>query len=89
MDIVFVIGRLSDFDLNNQRYPEWTVIRDIQVKVADSSKRFRWVNTDDLNDGINRAGRKIQNDLHYSAEGYKILGERFAAEALQLVNGSK
>lgn len=88
-DIGFVIGRLSDFDLNNKRYPEWTVIRDIQVKVADSSKRFRWVNTDDLNDGINRAGRKIQNDLHYSAEGYKILGERFAAEALQLVNGSK
>ena len=84
-DVNFVIGRLSDFDLKNSRYPHWTMIRKAQVKVAESNPRFSWVNTDDLNDGINRKGKKIENDLHYSAEGYKELGKRFATNALKLI----
>ena len=84
-DVNFVIGRLSDFDLNDSRYPHWTMIRKVQVKVAESNTRFSWVNTDDLNDGINRKGKKIENDLHYSAEGYKELGKRFATNALKLI----
>ena len=84
-DINFVIGRLSDFDLKNRRYPHWTMVRKIQVKLAESNPRFGWVNTDDLNDGVNRKGKKIQNDLHYSAEGYKTLGKRFAENALKLI----
>ncbi|MEC7108943.1 MAG: sialate O-acetylesterase [Planctomycetota bacterium] len=84
-DVGFIIGRLSDFDMQNRRYPDWTEIREIQVKVADSAPDFAWVNTDDLNDGINRAGKKIQNDLHYSGEGYKELGRRFASTALKLI----
>ena len=84
-DVNFVIGRLSDFDMKNSRYPHWTMVREEQVKVAKSSKRFSWVNTDDLNDGLNRRGKKIENDLHYSAEGYKTLGKRFAASALKLI----
>ena len=84
-DINYVIGRLSDFDLKNSRYPHWSMIRKAQVKVAESNPRFSWVNTDDLNDGINRKGKKIKNDLHYSAKGYKILGKRFAMKALKLI----
>ena len=84
-DVHFVIGRLSDFDLENKRYPHWTLLREIQVKVADSNPRFAWVNTDDLNDGTNRKGKPIENDLHYSGEGYKTLGKRFAEEALKLI----
>ncbi|TWT46973.1 hypothetical protein KOR42_43170 [Thalassoglobus neptunius] len=84
-DIHFVIGRLSDNDLENSRAPDWTKIRDIQVAVADSDDDFAWVNTDDLNDGVNRAGKPITNDLHYSAEGYKILGKRFAEASLKLI----
>lgn len=87
-DISFIIGRLSDYDLANKGYQEWTKLREIQVEVADSSERFRWVNTDDLNDGLNRKGRKISNDLHYSAEGYKILGTRFAESAIELVKAN-
>ena len=87
-DVNFVIGRLSDFDLNNSRYPHWTMIRKAQAKVAESNPRFSWVNTDDLNDGVNRKGKKIKNDLHYSAEGYKKLGKRFAAHALKLIKHS-
>jgi hypothetical protein len=84
-DLNFVIGRLSDFDLANKRYPDWTAIREIQVGVADSNPQFAWVNTDDLNDGVNRRGKSIKNDLHYSADGYKTLGNRFAESALKLI----
>ena len=84
-DVIFVNGRLSDFDMKNGRYPEWTMIREIQMKVAESDPRFDWVDTDDLNDGLNRKGKKISNDLHYSAEGYKTLGKRFAAKAIALI----
>ena len=84
-DVGFVIGRLSDFDMANKRYPHWTMVREAQVKVADSNSRFVWVNTDDLNDGKNRRGKEIKNDLHYSAEGYKTLGKRFADSALKLI----
>ncbi len=88
-DVNFVIGRLSDFDMDNQRYPHWTMVRDIQVKVANSNPRFAWVNTDDLNDGTNRQGKPIENDLHYSGEGYKTLGKRFAESALELIQTNR
>ena len=81
-DMTFVIGRLSDFDMNNKRYRDWTKVRKAQIKVANSNPKFFWVDTDDLNDGKNRRGKEIKNDLHYSAEGYKTLGKRFAEACL-------
>jgi len=84
-DINFVIGRLSDFDMNNEKYPHWTMVRKIQVEVAESNPFFDWVDTDDLNDGLNRRGIEIKDDLHYSAEGYIILGHRFAETAIRLI----
>lgn len=80
-----VIGRLSDFDMENKKYAHWTMVRDVQVKVAESLPRGAWVDTDDLNDGLNRRGKAIKNDLHYSAEGYKVLGKRFADAAIELI----
>jgi len=79
-DIHFVIGRLSDFDLENKQYPHWTMVRKAQVEVAESSPRGGWVDTDDLNDG-----KEQENDLHYSKEGYKTLGLRFAEKAIELI----
>lgn len=84
-NINFVIGRLSDFDMANTRYPHWTMVRKAQVALAEADLRGAWVDTDDLNDGLNRQGREISNDLHYSVEGYKILGQRFADKAIALV----
>jgi len=84
-DLVFVIGRLSDFDMANKKYPHWTKVREIQVSVAKGNPKFAWVDTDDLNDGLNRKGEKIKNDLHYSAEGYKLLGKRFAEACIRLI----
>ena len=84
-DINLVVGRLSDFDMANQTYPEWTRMREIQVELVESMKWAAWVNTDDLNDGFNRKGKAIRDDLHYSVKGYRIFGERLAEEAIALV----
>jgi Carbohydrate esterase, sialic acid-specific acetylesterase len=87
-DINFVIGRLSDFDMDDEKYFDWTTVREAQVAFAESYPRGSWVNTDDLNDGINKRGEKITNDLHYSVKGYKLLGERFAEKAIaRIKNG--
>lgn len=84
-DLNFIIGRLSDFDMQNEKYPHWTLVRDIQVKVAESDTRFKWVDTDDLNDGYTRKGKEIKNDLHMSATGYVEMGRRFAEKSIQAV----
>jgi hypothetical protein len=88
-DMNFIIGRLSDFDMENSKYLHWTMIRDIQVKVAESNSRFEWINTDDLNDGLNRNGKEIKDDLHMSAEGYVTMGKRFADKAIELIKKNK
>ena len=87
-DINCVIGRLSDFDTKNQRYPHWTMVREVQVQFAKTTARCDWVDTDDLNDGLNRGGKPINNDLHYSVKGYELLGRRFADKAIQLIKKS-
>ena len=84
-DLNFVVGRLSDFDMSDQRYPHWTMVRKQQVMLAGKNPNCVWVDTDDLNDGANRSGKIIKNDLHYSADGYVTLGQRFADQAVQLI----
>lgn len=88
-DVNFVIGRLSDFDLKNEKYPHWTMIRKVQVKVGTERPHSAWVDTDDLNDGKNRKGKSIGNDLHYSADGYRQFGSRLAEAAIKLVKAAK
>ena len=87
-DINFVVGRISDFDLEDEKYFHWTLVRKAQVEVAEADPQGTWVNTDDLNDGMSRMGMEFNNDLHYSAEGYVTLGKRFAEEAVALIKKS-
>lgn len=75
-DVNFVIGRLNTFGNTDS----WNALRDVQVKVAESSPRGAWVDTDDLD------GEKV--DLHHTPEGYRKLGERFAEKAVALVEAS-
>jgi len=84
-EINVVCGRLSDFGMDNKKCPHWTMIRDAQVAFADSSPRYDWVDTDDLNDGASKDGRVRPNALHYSVEGYDILGQRYADKAITLI----
>lgn len=78
----FVIGRLSDFDMEDKRHPHWPMVRDEQVALAESDPLGAWVDTDDLND------KNGKDDLHYTRDGYKELGQRFADKAIALVKGS-
>jgi hypothetical protein len=83
-DINLVIGRLSDFDMNNKLYKDWTKVREVQVEVAGASPRGAWVDTDDLNDKPGKDG-SLKNDLHYTKDGYVTLGKRFADAAIGLI----
>lgn len=76
-EIHFVIGRLSDMDMENKRYKHWTLVREEQVKVAEASPVGAWVDTDDL--------PMKKDNLHYSTEGFKSLGQRFADKAIALI----
>jgi hypothetical protein len=87
-DINFVVGRISDFDTDNQKFKHWTMVREAQVEVAESDSRGAWVNTDDLNEGKNKRGEQIETDLQYSVEGYKTLGKRFAERAIELIKSN-
>jgi len=78
-DINIIIGRLSDYGLKKSN-PEWKMIREIQMQFADSSPRARWVDTDDLN------GKR--NSIHYNSDGYKKLGERYVATAIELIHSN-
>lgn len=84
-DVNVVIGRLSDFGMKKSGYPDWKIVREAQVKVAENAVKGAWVDTDDLNDGKNRKGKEIKDDLHYSAEGYVIFGQRLAEAAIKLI----
>jgi hypothetical protein len=65
------------------------MLRKIQVQVAESNPLFGWINTDDLNDGFDRNGKIIKNDLHMSVEGYKKMGQRFADRSIKLIKKNK
>lgn len=84
-DMNFVIGRLSDFGPDSNT--EWQNVRKAQVDLATKDKRGSWVDCDDLNDK-EKDGKK-RNDLHYTKEGYELLGRRFARQAKALISGSE
>jgi len=84
-EMYFVIGRISDHGTPD--YKEWQSVRDTQVKVANGDPLGAWVDCDDLND-ITKDD-KTANDLHYTADGYKVLGERYARQAKLMIDGKK
>ncbi|WPJ96609.1 sialate O-acetylesterase [Coraliomargarita algicola] len=87
-DINVVIGRLSDFDLKGEKYPDWMLVRDAQAAVVKANPRAALVDTDSLNDGLNARGEVIVNDLHYSVEGYETLGTEFANKSIELIEAN-
>lgn len=88
-DINVVLGRISDHDLITGKYPHWPVVRQAQVEAAEAEPYWRWVDTDQFNDGIAEDGSLLVDDLHYTPEGYALLGSRFAEEAIALIKQRK
>ena len=83
-DVHVVIGRISDCG-NGKFDGEWDKVREAQVKVADDDPLAAWIDTDDLNNKKNSRTGQTTDDLHYTKEGFKILGERFAEKAIELI----
>jgi len=80
----FVIGRLSDQGKDNE---EWQKVCKAQTEVATADKHGAWVDCDDLNNK-EKNGKK-RDDLHYTKEGYELLGRRYARQAKALIDGKK
>lgn len=77
----FVIGRLSDFSTT----AEWEAVRKAQVALAGKDERGAWVDCDDLNNKEKNGVKR--DDLHYTKEGYELLGRRFVRQAKALIDG--
>ena len=87
-DINIVIGRISDCGLDQpKRLAGKKYIRKTQQEFAESHPRGAWVDTDDLNDRKQEDGT-IVHDLHYTPEGSKILGQRFAEKSIGLIKAN-
>jgi len=84
-DMNVVIGRISDHSPPEQWRKGWEKVRQIHVKVAQDDPHGAWVDTDDVNNKIKQD--KPDNDLHYTKEGYVLLGQRLARQAVSLING--
>jgi hypothetical protein len=52
-DIRFVLGRINDHRPNGKFSPGKEAVREAQVKLGEANANGAWVNTDDLNAGIN------------------------------------
>jgi len=90
--INLVIGRISDAGIHPEKPLEGKhkrmfegaqAIRRTQVEFAESYARGAWVDTDDLNN--KKQGDTMVDDLHYTPEGYIVLGQRFAEKAIELI----
>jgi hypothetical protein len=79
----FVIGRISDHDMTN---PNWTSMREAQVKLAESHPESAWIDTDDLNGG--EAGVP-SGEMHYPKAESVTLGVRFATKAIEMIRSAK
>lgn len=69
-----VIGRISSHFSGTSHGDK---VRQIQVDVAESDPLVEWIDTDDL--------PRAPDGVHFSKEGYLMLGQRFAQKAIELI----
>ena len=78
------LGGLFFWDLSKEFYEFVTEFSLLPGGLhAESHPRGNWVDTADLND--RKVRDKVVNDLRYTKEGYLILGEWFAENAIALI----
>ena len=82
-NINFVVGRINEYYL---RGPHGKQMRDLLVKIGDEYPNGAWINTDDLNHGVNGAGDFSFNDGHFPDSGYVVMAQRFAKKACLLLD---
>lgn len=85
-DINFVIGRINDFWIDPDQFPDGNLVRSIQQKLGEEHANGDWVDTDDLNRGVNPWGGYSFDDGHFPPAGYRVMGQRFAKKACLLID---
>lgn len=85
-DIRFVLGRINDHRPNGTFSPGKEAVREAQVKLGQEYANGAWVDTDDLNAGINPWSVYEANGEHFPSAGYRTLGQRFARAACKLID---
>jgi len=84
-DVRFVIGRINDHH-NIKEGNGREVVRGAQVKIGTENANGTWVNTDDLNTGINPWCGYENDGEHFPNPGYRVLGQRFARAACKQID---
>ena len=84
-EMKFVIGRISDHKKAGDA--PWEAVRQGQVNLAKSDPLGAWVDCDDLNN--KEKNGVTTDDLHYTKEGYELLGRRYVRQAKLLIEGKK
>lgn len=85
-EIHFVVGRINDFGLDPGKSTERERVREIQVKLGEENANGAWIDTDDLNRGVNPWGGYSLCDGHFPPPAYRIMGKRFARAACRLID---
>ena len=84
--INFVVGRINDYWLPSRKIVDGDIVRAVQVKMGESNENGAWVDTDDLNTGVNPWNCYEIDGGHFPNPGYRVLGERFARKACRLID---
>ncbi len=84
-DVRFVLGRINDHQ-NPKDGNGRAVVRVAQEKLGTENANGTWVNTDDLNTGINPWCGYETNGEHFPNPGYRVLGQRFARAACKQID---
>ena len=81
-DINVVIGKLGKGQLEGKRWSEdWAKLRKVQEDLCKENPRWEIVDCDDL---------EMKSDkLHFTPEGYKGMGQKFAETAIRLIRASQ
>ena len=80
-EINVVITRLSDYGLENKKYPDWEKVRKAQTSLVKKNKGWVLIDTDDFNGKLNK--------LQFDKKGIEKIGELYAAAAMKFVGAEK
>ena len=77
-DVNVVVGRLGKGQLEGKPWSkDWAALRKVQEDLCEADSKWELVDCDDL--------EMRKDNLHFTPQGYKGMGERFAAKAIGLV----
>jgi len=82
----YVLGRINDYWTTPRGLVDGDLMRYLQQKIGEAHDYGDWVDTDDLNTGVNPWGGYSFADGHFPTPAYAVMGERFARKACLLID---